>query len=73
MQVLNAVVPDPATGSGAVTRLLLGELEDVWDAVGLGDYPSLGVFQGMIRSQKMRAIEHHRPAGQPNIRTRQQP
>ena len=61
--------------SGAVTGLLLGEVEDLWDAVGLVEYPSLEAFQGMIRSPEMRAIEHHRAAGlagQLNIRTRPQ-
>lgn len=62
--------------SGAVTGLLLGEVEDLWDAVGLVEYPSLQAFQNMIRSPEMRAIEHHRAAGlagQLNIRTRPQP
>src|SRR5687767_4933561 len=59
--------------SGAVTGLLLGEVEDLWDAVWLVAYPSLGAFQEMIRSPEMRAIERHRTAGlagQLNIRTR---
>ncbi|RPI10015.1 MAG: DUF1330 domain-containing protein [Actinobacteria bacterium] len=61
--------------AGAVTGLLLGEVEDLWDAVGLVEYPSLTAFQDMIRSPEMRAIEHHRAAGlagQLNIRTRSQ-
>jgi uncharacterized protein (DUF1330 family) len=61
--------------SGAVTGLLLGEVEDLWDAVALVEYPSLGAFQAMIRSPELRAIEHHRAAGlagQLNIRTRPQ-
>lgn len=62
--------------SGAVTGLLLGAVEDLWDAVGLVEYPSLDAFRGMIRSPEMRAIDHHRAAGlagQLNIRTRSQP
>lgn len=58
--------------SGAVTGLLLGEVEDLWDAVALVEYPSLAAFRAMIRSPEMRAIEHHRVAGlagQLNIRT----
>jgi hypothetical protein len=58
-----------------VTGLLLGEVEDLWDAVGLVEYPSLAAFQGMIQSPGLRAIEHHRVAGlagQLNIRTRSQ-
>jgi uncharacterized protein (DUF1330 family) len=60
---------------GAVTGLLLGQVEDLWDAVGLVEYPSIAAFQEMIRSPEMRAIEHHRVAGlagQLNIRTRSQ-
>lgn len=61
--------------SGAVTGLLLGEVEDLWDAVGLVEYPSLDAFKRMVLSPEMRAIEHHRAAGlagQLNIRTRPQ-
>jgi uncharacterized protein (DUF1330 family) len=59
--------------AGAVTGLLLGQVEDLWDAVGLVEYPSLAAFQAMIRSPEMRAVEHHRAAGlagQLNIHTR---
>lgn len=61
--------------AGAVTGLLLGQVEDLWDAVGLVEYPSLQAFRSMIRSPEMRAIEEHRAAGlagQLNIRTRPQ-
>ena len=60
--------------SGSVTGLLLGEVEDLWDAVGLVEYPSLVAFRQMVLSPEMRAIEPHRSAGlagQLNIRTRQ--
>lgn len=60
--------------TGSVTGLLLGEVEDLWDAVGLVEYPSLEAFRRMVLSPDMRAIEHHRAAGlagQLNIRTRQ--
>jgi uncharacterized protein (DUF1330 family) len=59
--------------SGAVTGLLLGEVDDLWDAVGLVEYPSLEAFRSMVLSPEMRAIEPHRAAGlagQLNIRTR---
>ena len=58
--------------SGSVTGLLLGEVEDLWDAVGLVEYPSHDAFLQMVMSPEMRAIEHHRLAGlagQLNIRT----
>jgi uncharacterized protein (DUF1330 family) len=61
--------------SGAVTGLLLGKVEELWDSVGLVEYPSLDAFRGMIASPEMRAIERHRSAGlagQLNIRTRPQ-
>lgn len=58
---------------GAVTGLLLGEVEEMWDAVALAEYPSLQAFQAMALSPEMQAIEHHRKAGlagQLNIRTK---
>jgi uncharacterized protein (DUF1330 family) len=59
--------------SGAVTGLLLGEVEELWDAVALAEYPSLAAFREMAMSPAMHAIEHHRKAGlagQLNIRTK---
>jgi uncharacterized protein (DUF1330 family) len=59
--------------SGAVTGLLLGEVEQLWDVVALAEYPSLDVFRKMALSPEMHAIEHHRKAGlagQLNIRTK---
>jgi uncharacterized protein (DUF1330 family) len=62
--------------SGRVTGLMLGEVEDLWDAVALAEYPSLAAFQQMATSEAYRAIEHHRTAGlagQLNIRTKPAP
>jgi uncharacterized protein (DUF1330 family) len=59
--------------SGAVTGLLLGQVEELWDMVALAEYPSLDAFRTMAMSPEMHAIEHHRKAGlagQLNIRTR---
>jgi len=59
--------------AGAVTGLLLGEVEELWDLVALAEYPSLAAFRAMALSPEMQAIEHHRRAGlagQLNIRTR---
>jgi uncharacterized protein (DUF1330 family) len=59
--------------SGAVTGLMLGEVEELWDMVALAEYPSLAAFRGMAMSPEMHAIEHHRKAGlagQLNIRTK---
>jgi uncharacterized protein (DUF1330 family) len=59
--------------SGAVTGLMLGEVEELWDMVALAEYPSLAAFRTMAMSPEMHAIEHHRKAGlagQLNIRTK---
>jgi len=59
--------------SGQVTGLMLGEVEDLWDAVALAEYPSLAAFKAMATSPEYHAIEHHRTAGlagQLNIRTK---
>lgn len=59
--------------SGKVTGLMLGEVEELWDAVALAEYPSLSAFQQMATSAAYHAIEHHRMAGlagQLNIRTK---
>jgi uncharacterized protein (DUF1330 family) len=59
--------------SGAVTGLMLGEVEELWDMVALAEYPSLAAFREMAMSPAMHAIEHHRKAGlagQLNIRTK---
>ena len=59
--------------SGAVTGLMIGEVEELWDAVALAEYPSLAAFRDMAMSPAMHAIEHHRKAGlagQLNIRTK---
>ena len=59
--------------SGAVTGLMIGDVDELWDAVALALYPSLAAFQNMAMSPEMRAIEHHRSAGlagQLNIRTK---
>ena len=62
--------------SGAVTGLMIGEIEESWDAVALAEYPSLAAFKKMALSPEMHAIEHHRKAGlagQLNIRTKPGP
>lgn len=59
--------------SGAVTDLMLGEVEENWDMVALVQYPSLAAFQKMVTSPEYQAITHHRTAGlagQLNIKTK---
>jgi uncharacterized protein (DUF1330 family) len=59
--------------SGRVSGLMLGEVEELWDAVALAEYPSLAAFRAMAASPEYQAIERHRIAGlagQLNIRTK---
>jgi uncharacterized protein (DUF1330 family) len=59
--------------SGAVTGLLLGECEQLWDMVALAEYPSLAAMLAMLASSDYQAIERHRAAGlegQLNVRTK---
>ena len=59
--------------SGAVTGLLLGEVEENWDMVALVDYPSLEAFRSMMMSPEYQKIAVHRSAGlagQLNIRAK---
>ena len=56
---------------GAITGLMLGEVEELWDMVGLVEYPSSAAFQQMVQSPEYQAIHVHRDAGlagQLNIR-----
>lgn len=58
--------------AGAVTELMIGEVEDVWDMVALAQYPSRAAMIAMVQSPEYQAIEKHRIAGlagQLNIRT----
>ena len=59
--------------AGSLTGLLLGEVEELWDAVALAEYPSLAAFRSMAVSPEMQAIDTHRRAGlagQLNIRAK---
>lgn len=61
--------------SGTVTSLMLGTVDELWDAVALAEYPSYAAFMAMATSPAYKAIEHHRTAGlagQLNIRTKAQ-
>ena len=60
--------------AGAVTGIILGEVEELWDMVALAEYPSPAAMMQMVQSPEYKAIEFHRTAGlagQLNIRTRQ--
>jgi uncharacterized protein (DUF1330 family) len=59
--------------SGNIARLMVGEAEELWDAVALVEYPSRAQFAAMVGSPEYHAIEHHRLAGlagQLNIETK---
>ncbi len=55
-----------------VERLMLGEVEELWDTVAIAMYPNRQAMFDMIRSEEYQAIHHHREAGlagQLNIET----
>ncbi|XOV84884.1 MAG: DUF1330 domain-containing protein [bacterium] len=55
-----------------VERLMLGEVEELWDAVAIAMYPNRQAMIEMMQSQEYQAIHHHREAGlagQLNIET----
>ena len=60
-------------GFGAnVERLMLGEVEDLWDKVAIAVYPSRSAMMEMMQSPRMQEIAVHRAAGlagQLNIET----
>ena len=58
----------PQFGGGAmfsadVERLMLGEVEDMWDVVAIARYPSRQAMMEMMMSEKMQEIGVHRAAG----------
>ena len=73
VQACLASVGGKSVFAGAVTDLLLGEVEELWDMVALAQYPSRGAMMAMVQSPAYQAIEKHRIAGlagQLNIRTK---
>ena len=57
---------------GDVERLVLGEIEELWDVVALAVWPSRQVMFEVMQSEGMQAISKHRTAGlagQLNIET----
>ena len=55
-----------------ISRLMLGEVEDLWDAVAIASYPSRETMLKMIQSDDYQSIHIHREAGlagQLNIET----
>ena len=55
-----------------VERLMLGEVEELWDVVAIAAYPSRQAMMDMMQSEGMKEISPHRSAGlagQLNIET----
>jgi hypothetical protein len=49
--------------SGDVKQLVIGEVEELWDAVGIAEYPSRLEFHRIATSPEVQAIGIHREAG----------
>ena len=59
---------------GEITRLMLGEVEDLWDSVAVARYPSRKAMLEMIMDSDYQESEKHRSAGllgQLNIETKE--
>jgi len=59
--------------SGEVSRLVLGEVEELWDWVAIAEYPSKKAMRSMIMDKEYQKSEEHRSAGlagQLNLETR---
>jgi len=59
--------------AGAVSGLLIGSVEELWDDVAIAMYPSRAAMLQMFSSEKYQQIHVHREAGlagQLNIETR---
>ena len=48
---------------GRVTGILTGKVEDLWDAVGIVEYPSPSAFRDMLDSEEYQQVHIHREAG----------
>ena len=49
--------------SGDVKQLVIGEVDELWDAVGIAEYPSRAEFHAIATSPEVLAIGVHREAG----------
>ena len=59
--------------SGEVSRLMLREVEELWDMIAIAEYPSRKAMRSMIMDKEYQKIEEHRSAGlagQLNIETK---
>ena len=73
VQACVAAVGGHTIYAGAVSELMLGEMDEPWDMIALAQYPSRAAMMTMVQSPEYHAIEKHRLAGlagQLNIRTK---
>ena len=59
--------------SGEVSRLVLGEVEELWDWVAIAEYPNKKAMHSMMMDKEYQKSEEHRSAGlagQLNLETR---
>ena len=49
--------------SAPVERLMLGEVEDLWDKIAIAVYPSRAAMLSMMQSEDMKVIGAHRHVG----------
>ena len=48
---------------GEITRLMLGQVEDLWDVAAVARYPSRAAMLKMMMDSEYRESEEHRSAG----------
>ena len=48
---------------GMVTGLMLGQVEELWDVVGIVEYPNPAAFREMLESEAYQEAHVHREAG----------
>ena len=49
--------------SGRVNEIVIGDVEELWDAAAVVEYPSRAEFQKLVTSPEVQAIGIHREAG----------
>ena len=63
VQKLLEAVGGSVTFAGEVSRLTLGEVEELWDEVAIACYPTRGAMLQMMQLPEMAEIASHRAAG----------
>ena len=48
---------------GSISRLMIGEVEDLWDSVAIAQYPSRKAMLEMLMDPDYQKSEEHRAAG----------